>query len=403
MAASILTRDRVTLKNVPRVTDTRVMADIVTALGGSADGEGDVVLDTTHARSAEVPPELGRRMRATILMLGALVGRFHRARLPRPGGDDIGARRVEQHLRGLRAMGARIEERTHELIAEADELHGARIVFDLPTVTGTENILLAAVLADGQTEIFNAAREPHVQDLCWLLGEMGARIEGIGTEHLVIDGVRELHGTEHTVIPDYLEAGTYALAAAAVGGDLRLECSSPQDLNIVLLKLEQAGVEVEAGDGWFRVARAAGDAILPTDMSTWPYPGFPTDLQAQYMTFMTQAQGDTVISEYVHENRFQHVEQLKKMGAEITVEGRLHAFVHGPCTLSGTELAVPDIRSGAALVIAALCAEGESVLRDAWHVERGYEDIVGKLTSVGARIERVVSESGATGGTRTYE
>src|SRR5581483_2583445 len=340
---------------------------------------------------------------ATILMLGALVGRFHRARVPRPGGDDIGARRVEQHLRGLRQMGARIEERTDELIAEADELHGARIVFDLPTVTGTENILLAAVLAEGQTEIFNAAREPHVEDLCRLLGKMGARIEGIGTEHLLVDGVRELHGAEHTVIPDYLEAGTYALAAVAAGGDLRLECSSPQDLNIVLLKLEQAGVDVEAGDGWFRVAREQGRPILPTDMSTWPYPGFPTDLQAQYMTLMTQAEGDTVISEYVHENRFQHVEQLRKMGADITVEGRLHAFVHGPSRLTGTELAVPDIRSGAALVIGALCAEGESVLRNAWHVERGYEDIVGKLTSVGASIERVVSESNAASGTRTYE
>jgi UDP-N-acetylglucosamine 1-carboxyvinyltransferase len=403
MAAAILTRDRLRLTNVPRVTDTRVMGEIVAALGGSAEGEGEVVLDASLAGSSEVPPELGRRMRATILMLGALIGRFHRARVPRPGGDDIGARRVEQHLRGLRQMGARIEERTDELVAEADELHGARIVFDLPTVTGTENILLAAVLAHGETEIFNAAREPHVQDLCWLLGKMGARIEGIGTERLLVEGVRELHGAEHTVIPDYLEAGTYALAVAAAGGDLRLECSSPQDLNIVLLKLEQAGVDVEVGEGWFRVARDQASPILPTDMSTWPFPGFPTDLQAQYMTFMTQAQGDTVISEYVHENRFQHVEQLRKMGAGIEVEGRLHAFVHGPCTLRGTELAVPDIRSGAALVIAALCAEGESVLRNARHVERGYEDIVGKLTSVGAHVDHVVSESSPAFGTRTYE
>ena len=403
MAAAILARDRVRLSNVPRVTDTRVMGDILKALGGSAEGEGEVVLDATNATSAEVPADLGRRMRATILMLGALVGRFRRARVPRPGGDDIGARRVEQHLRGLRQMGARIEDRPDELIAEADDLHGARIVFDLPTVTGTENILLAAVLAEGRTEIFNAAREPHVQDLCWLLGKMGARIEGIGTEHLLIDGVPELHGAEHTVIPDYLEAGTYALAAAATGGDVRLECSSPEDLNIVLLKLEQAGVDVEVGDGWFRVARDQSATILPTDMSTWPFPGFPTDLQAQYMALMTQADGETVISEYVHENRFQHVTQLAKMGADITVEGRLHAFVHGPCALKGTELAVPDIRSGAALVIAALCADGDSMLRNAWHVERGYEDLVGKLTAVGAKIERIVRDSGSSGGTRTYE
>jgi len=403
MAAAILTRDKLRLSNVPRVTDTRVMGDIIKSLGGAAEGEGEITLDATDAASPDVPDELGRRMRATILMLGALIGRFHKARVPRPGGDDIGARRVEQHLRGLRQMGARIEDRPHELVAEADELHGARIVFDLPTVTGTENILLAAVLAEGRTEMFNAAREPHVQDLCWMLGKMGARIEGIGTEHLVVDGVRELHGAEHRVIPDYLEAGTYAIAAAATGGDLKLECSSPEDLNILLLKLEQAGVDVEVGDGWFRVARKRSSPIRPTDMSTWPFPGFPTDLQAQYMALMTQADGETVISEYVHENRFQHVTQIAKMGAEITVEGRLHAFVHGPCTLKGTELAVPDIRSGAALVIAALCAEGESVLRNAFHVERGYEDIVGKLTSVGARIESVVIESGSTSGTRTYE
>jgi UDP-N-acetylglucosamine 1-carboxyvinyltransferase len=403
MAAALLTKEPLRLRNVPRVTDTRVMGEILTALGCVAQGEGEMDIDAGGAGSAHVPDDLGRRMRATILLLGALLGRFHKARVPRPGGDDIGARRVEQHLRGLRQMGARIEERRDELVAECDDLHGARVVFDLPTVTGTENILLAAVLANGRTEIFNAAREPHVQDLCWLLGKMGARIEGIGSERLVVDGVGELRGAEHTVIPDYLEAGTYALAVAAAGGELKLECSAPGDLNVVLLKLEQAGARVEVGDGWFRVGRKPTTPIRPTDMSTWPFPGFPTDLQAQYMALMTQAEGETVISEYVHENRFQHVTQLIRMGADITVEGRLHAFVHGPSRLSGTELAVPDIRSGAALVIGALCAEGTSVLHNAWHVERGYEDIVGKLTSVGARVERVASESGAASSTGTYE
>ena len=403
MAAALLTSRPVRLSNVPRVTDTRLLGEIITRLGGSCGGEGEVEIDASGASASEVPGDLGRRMRATILLLGALLGRFRRARLPRPGGDDIGARRVEQHLRGLRQMGARIEETKDELVAEADRLRGARIVFDLPTVTGTENILLAAVLADGRTEIFNAAREPHVQDLCALLGKMGARIEGIGTERLVVDGVRELRGAEHSVVPDYLEAGTYALAVAAAGGELRLECSRPEDLNIVLLKLEQAGARIDSGEGWFRVGRRRGSPIKPTDMSTWPYPGFPTDLQAQYMALMTQAEGETVISEYVHENRFQHVNQLARMGASISVEGRLHAFVHGPCRLQGTELAVPDIRSGAALVIAALCAEGESVLRNAWHVARGYEDMAGKLASVGAQIESVFIESDASAGTRTYE
>jgi UDP-N-acetylglucosamine 1-carboxyvinyltransferase len=342
-------------------------------------------------------------MRATIVLLGAMLGRFGHARLPRPGGDDIGARRVEQHLRGLRQMGANITETPTEIVAEADPLHGARIVFDLPTVTGTENILLAGVLAQGRTEIFNAAREPHVQDLCRLLVKMGARIEGIGTERLVVDGVSELGGAEHTVISDYLEAGTYGLAVAATGGELRLECSRPEDLNMVLLKLEQAGAHVDSGDGWFRVGRQPNTKLKPNDMSTWTFPGFPTDLQAQYMALMTQADGETVISEYVHENRFQHVTQFAKMGADITVQGRLHAVVHGPCRLRGTELAIPDIRSGAALVIAAMCADGTSVLRNSWHVERGYEDMAGKLASVGARVESVTLEEAAGASGHTYE
>ncbi len=403
MAAALLTSEPLTLHNMPRVTDITVMGDIVRELGGQSEGEGTVVLNTGAALRSDVPDELGRRMRATIVLLGALLARFGRARVPRPGGDDIGARRFEQHLRGLRQMGAHITETNDEIVATADELHGDRIVFDLPTVTGTENILLAAVKAHGRTEIFNAAREPHVQDLCGLLVKMGAHIEGIGTERLIVDGTQELGGAEHTVVADYLEAGTYAIAAAAVGGNLRIECSRPQDLELLLLKLEQAGAHVEAGDGWFRVGRETRTPIQPIDMSTWTFPGFPTDLQAQYMALMTKADGESVISEYVHENRFQHVRELAKMGAEVTVEGRLHAIVHGPCRLRGTEVTIPDIRSGAALVIAALCAEGDSLLRNAWHVERGYEDMVGKLASAGARIKTVSVDLETSGGHRTYE
>jgi UDP-N-acetylglucosamine 1-carboxyvinyltransferase len=403
MAAAILTKEPITLSNVPKVTDTLLMAEILSRLGGTAEGMGTVVLHMAGAEASDVVDDLGRRMRATIVLLGALLGRFGRARLPRPGGDDIGARRVEQHLRALRQMGARVTETETEIIAETDGLHGERIVFDLPTVTGTENILLAAVLAKGRTDIFNAAREPHVQDLCRLLVKMGARIEGVGTERLVVDGVPELGGAEHTVVADYLEAGTYALAVAATGGELRIECSRPEDLNMVLLKLEQAGAQVEVGEGWFQVGRQAGTRLKPNDMSTWTFPGFPTDLQAQYMALMTQADGKTVISEYVHENRFQHVNQLAKMGAGITVEGRLHAVVHGPCRLRGTDVAIPDIRSGAALVIAAMCAEGESLLRNSWHVERGYEDMAGKLASAGARIEVVTVDDASPASGRTYE
>lgn len=403
LAATLLTREPVTLHNVPRVTDTAVMGEIIERLGGAVAGDGTMSVDTRGLSGSDVPDELGRKMRATIVLLGALLGRFGRARLPRPGGDDIGARRVEQHLRGLRQMGARIAETDTEIVAEADRLRGVRIVFDLPTVTGTENILLAAVLAEGRTEIFNAAREPHVEDLCRLLAKMGARIDGIGTERLVVDGARELGGAEHTVVADYLEAGTYAIAVTAAGGELRIDCSRPEDLEVLLLKLEQAGATVKTGDGWFSVARQASSKLLPIDMSTWTFPGFPTDLQAQYMALMTQADGDSVISEYVHENRFQHVRELARMGADISVEGRLHALVHGPRRLRGTEVAIPDIRSGAALVIAALCAEGETILRSAWHVERGYEDMAGKLASVGARITSVNVGEDRVGTSRTYE
>src|SRR5258708_14985749 len=256
MAAALLTKETVTLSNVPKVRDTYLMAESPGGLGGSTEGDGGVAVNMGGAQASDVPADLGRRMRATILLLGALLGRFGRARLPRPGGDDIGARRVEQHLRGLRQMGAQITETDTEIIAEADRLRGQRIVFDLPTVTGTENILLAAVLAEGRTEIFNAAREPHVQDLCSLLAKMRARIEGIGSERVVVEGVRDLGGAEHTVIADYLEAGTYALAVAATGGEGRLECSRSEDLNMVLLQLEQARAHVAAGEGGVPGGRA---------------------------------------------------------------------------------------------------------------------------------------------------
>lgn len=403
MAAALLTKERVTLHNAPRVTDTEVMSEIMRSLGGKASGAGTIAMDMSSASKSEVPDELGRRMRATILMLGALLSRFGHARVPRPGGDDIGARRVDQHLRGLQEMGAHITETDDEIVADADRLRGGRVVFDLPTVTGTENLLLAAVKAEGRTEIFNAAREPHVQDLCRLLIKMGAHIEGVGTERLIVEGQSELHGTEHAVIADYLEAGTYAIAVAAAGGELQLDCSRPQDLQIPLLKLEQAGAHVDIGDGWFRVRRRSGTRLKPVDMSTWTYPGFPTDLQAQYMALMTQADGDSVISEYVHENRFQHVRELSKMGANMNVTSRLHAFVHGPTRLRGTDVDIPDIRSGAALVIAGLCADGETLLHNAWHVERGYEEMVRKLASVGAQIETVGDEAGAQRSVQTYE
>lgn len=390
MAASLLTRDRVVLHNVPQVADTELMRSILQALDGRADPlpDGGMALQAAGAISGKVPDELGRRMRASIVLLGALVARAGVARLPRPGGDEIGARRVEQHIRGLRAMGAEITEtETHFVARTRGRLRGARVILDLPTVTGTENLILAATLAEGRTEILNAAREPHVQDLCRLLKAMGAEIHGTGTDEIVVQGVEALHGAEHRVISDYLEAGTYAIAATGTGGEVVLECSPPEDLVPVLLKLQQAGAEIDSEPGLIRVRRSRRRHLRPVDMVTWVHPGFPTDLQAQYLTLMTQADGESVISEYLFENRFQHVNELLRMGARIAINGR-DAFVRGPAVLHGTDVIVPDIRSGAALVIAALCARGKSELHHAWHIDRGYQDMVSKLKELGARIER---------------
>ncbi len=388
MAGSMLTSDRVILRNVPEVADTELMREIIFALGGRTRALADGALSISSKEiDSSVPDDLGRRMRASIVLLGALLARTGRARLPRPGGDEIGARRVEQHIRGLRQMGADIAETKTEFVARARRLHGARVIFDLPTVTGTENILLAAATAEGRTEIFNAAREPHVQDLARFLQKMGAQIHGAGTDEIVIEGVERLHGADHRVIPDYLEAGTYAIAAAATGGDVTLECSPPDDLTQVLLKLQQAGAEIQTGEEMIRVRRNRRGHLLPVDLSTWVYPGFPTDLQAQFLALMTLAHGDSIVSEYLFENRFQHVPELLRMGARITVHGR-DCHIHGPSRLHGIDVIVPDIRSGAALVIAALCANGVTELHQAWHVDRGYQDLVGKLTDLGGRIKR---------------
>ncbi|HSR26590.1 MAG TPA: UDP-N-acetylglucosamine 1-carboxyvinyltransferase [Candidatus Eisenbacteria bacterium] len=389
MAAAMLTREPVSLGNVAQVADAELMCEILRDLGVTVEqpGCGRVRLTATDAAGI-VSDELGRRMRASVVLLGALLGRVGTARLPKPGGDRIGARRVEMHVRGLRAMGAEVTESAYEFVARApDGLRGARVVLDMPTVTGTENIIMAGVLADGRTEIFNAAREPHVQDLCRCLTSMGARIRGAGTNEIVVEGVRGLRGTEHRVIPDYLEAGTYAIAVTAAGGDVVLEDGPSQDLPSVLLKLQEAGAEVETRGDEIRVRRDPAQPLRPVDLWTWAHPGFPTDLQPQYVALMTQAQGAAIITEPIYDNRFRHVTELTRMGARITVDGR-DAIVRGPARLHGTDVVVPDIRSGAALVIAALCARGTTEVTDAWHIERGYEDLPGKLRALGADVER---------------
>ncbi|GAC1656735.1 MAG: UDP-N-acetylglucosamine 1-carboxyvinyltransferase [Candidatus Dormibacteraceae bacterium] len=385
LAACLLTSRSVRLTTLAEVSDTEVMLDILRGLGCTVE---DGVITAARV-GTDVPADLARRMRASILLLGPMLARTGAVRLPKPGGDDIGMRRMEQHIAGLRRMGAQIEETDTEIIGRAPHLHGARIALDMPTVTGTENLMMAATLADGRTEILNAAREPHVADLARMLTRLGANIVGAGTDAIVIEGVAELGGGEHMVTTDYLEAGTYALAVAATGGDIELECSPVDDLPMLLLKLEEAGVEVEVSGDVMHISRRPSAPLRAVDLTTWVHPGFPTDLQAQYMALMTQATGTSVVSEFLFENRFQHVPDLIRMGAEIELHART-ALVHGPSRLRGTEVTVPDIRSGAALVIAGLCAEGETILHHSWHVDRGYPDLVARLGDLGAEIRRDV-------------
>lgn len=388
MAAALLSDEPVELVNAPDIEDIGTMAEMIRHLGV------DVELVERHhwrisagtIRSRSVGAHLSRRMRGSFLLLGALVARTGEATIAKPGGDDIGMRRVEQHLEGLRLMGAEVEEQTDAYSAHAKHLRGARIRLDIPTVTGTENLMMAAVLADGITVISNAAREPHVYDLARCLVGMGAHISGAGTELIVIEGSggRLLHGTTHSVTSDYIEAGTYLVAAAATGGDVVVKRMRPTDLSWLVNKLRATGCTVVEGSG---VIRIQGGALRAVDVTTWPHPGFATDLQPQFGALMTQAKGTSVISEALYENRFRHVSQLQKMGADIAVEGR-SAVVNGPSRLRGSAVVVPDIRTGAALVIAGLCADGTTELANPFHLDRGYEELEQKLTQLGAHVTR---------------
>jgi UDP-N-acetylglucosamine 1-carboxyvinyltransferase len=393
LAACLLTEEECRLKNVPRIEDVSTMMRLLEGMGVPVRWLDPQQLQVNAERLArsEVLAAMANRMRASFLLMGPLLARRGEARVAKPGGDDIGMRRVEQHLVGLRLMGARVELEGHEYVARADRLKGATIHLDMPTVTGTENLMMAAATADGVTTIHNAAREPHVVDLAMFLGKMGARIHGIGSDVLQIEGVSELSGATHRVIPDNIEAGTYAFAIAATGGEGVLEDLETADLRAVMLKLRAAGVEVEdqTHSLWVR----GNSRLQPVDVTTWPHPGFPTDLQAPFVSVMTQAHGRCVVSEAVFENRFQHVPELRKLGADIYVEGR-SAIVSGPSTLHGGTVTVPDIRSGAALVVAALSARGTTVLDNVYHLDRGYQDIVSKLQGLGAQIRRVEREAG---------
>lgn len=390
LAACLLTDEECKLKNVPRIEDVSTMAKLLERMGASVEwSETDrqqLRVNAAGLARGDVLASLASRMRASFLLMGPLLARRGEARVAKPGGDDIGMRRVEQHLVGLRLMGARVELEEGNFVARADRLKGATIHLDMPTVTGTENLMMAAATADGITTIHNAAREPHVVDLALFLEKMGARLRGIGTDILQIDGVRELSGATHRVIPDNIEAGTYAIAIAATGGEGTVEEVDTNDLRAVILKLRASGADVE--DVGHALHITGNRRLQPVDVTTWPHPGFPTDLQAPFVSLMTQADGRCVVSEAVFENRFQHVPELRKLGADIYVEGR-SAIISGPTELHGGSVRVPDIRSGAALVVAALCARGTTVLGNVFHLDRGYEDLVAKLEALGARITRV--------------
>lgn len=388
LTASLLTDETLVLHNVPRVRDLRTLARLLDHLGIGSTEEGDgVVLRREGDGSADdAPYEVVKTMRASVLVLGPLLARRGHARVSLPGGCAIGIRPIDQHLKGLEALGAEVTIAHGYVEARASQLTGARFRFDLQTVTGTENVLMAAVLARGTTVLENCAREPEITDLVRLLNAMGARIEGAGGETLVIHGVRELGGATHTVIPDRIEGGTYLLGAALTGGDVLLEGADAADLAPLLSKLAEIGVEVEVSPAGLRV-RCDGP-LTSADIETAPHPHFPTDLQAQYMALMTQAEGVATIRETIFENRFQHAPELGRMGADVRVDGN-SATVHGPTELTGATVMATDLRASACLVLAGLAAQGETIVDRIYHLDRGYERMELKLHALGARVERI--------------
>jgi len=391
MAAALLTREPLRLHNIPRVRDIITMAKLLAHMSARVETPdvppSSMTVQAETVSHAEAPYELVKTMRASVLTLGPLVGRFGYARVSLPGGCAIGARPIDLHLKALEKMGATISTEHGYVEARADRLRGAQIIFDKITVTGTENILMAATLAEGETVLENAACEPEVTDLATLLAKMGAQIAGAGTPTVRIRGVRALHGAEHSIIPDRIETGTFLVAGAVAGGELLLTGCVPEHLTAVCDKLAETGAEVRAqGKSCLRVRN--GRPLAAADLTTEEYPGFPTDMQAQYMVLATQARGSSIITETIFENRFLHASELVRMGASIAVEGR-QAVVRGPTPLSGAKIIASDLRASASLVLAGLIASGETLVDRVYHLDRGYERIEEKLRAVGARITRI--------------
>jgi UDP-N-acetylglucosamine 1-carboxyvinyltransferase len=389
LASSLLASGRSTYRNVPDLGDVVTMKKLLRQLGAEVDGDGRTTVDSTNVTNFEAPYELVKTMRASALVLGPLVARHGQARVSLPGGCAIGARPIDQHLKGLEALGARIELEHGLVSAKAKRLRGATIVFDMVTVTGTENLMMAAALAKGCTTLENAACEPEVEEMARVLNKMGARVRGAGTSLITIEGVDELHPLDHAIIPDRVEAGTLMVAAAVTRGNVLVRDCLPEHLDAVIAKLRAAGVEVTVeGDAVRVVGRGE---IRPADIATRPYPGFPTDMQAQFMVLMAQAHGQSVLSENIFENRFMHVPELRRMGADIVVEGHT-AIVRGPTKLKGAKVMATDLRASACLVLAGLIAAGTTEVLRVYHLDRGYEHLEKKLRGLGADIRRVKGE-----------
>jgi len=391
MAAALLTEEPVILENIPQVRDIETTRKLLAAMGAEVElGYGRAHHRTTICASALVAPEasyeLVKTMRASTLVLGPLVARCGRARVSLPGGCAIGARPIDLHIKGLEKLGAKIVQDHGYVEATTSRLKGAEIVFDKITVTGTEDLLMAATLAEGETVMQNCAREPEVADLAALLNAMGAKIQGAGTSTIRIKGVAKLHGARHRIVPDRIEAGTFIVAAALTSGDVNVAGCDPAHLTAILQKLEETGVKTAVKADSVRVM---GDQPLQAaDLNTEEYPGFPTDMQAQYMALATQASGTSIITENIFENRFMHAQELVRMGANIKIEGR-RAVVRGKTPLSAAAVLASDLRASASLVLAALVADGETIIDRVYHIDRGYEHIEEKLKGVGAEIRRV--------------
>ena len=388
LAATLLTRGRNVVEGVPKVCDVATMIQLLQDLGAEVESYGNekIILDTSSADNPEAPYDLVSTMRASCLVLGPLLARLGRARVSLPGGCAIGARPIDLHIKGLEAMGAKVWLERGYVHGTAACLKGIQFYFDTVSVTGTANLMMAASLAEGKTVLENAAKEPEVVFLADILNQAGAKIEGHGTDMITIQGVSSLKPIECRIFPDRIEAGTYMIAAAITRGEVLIENCIPQHVEPIILKLQEAQVEVKTEGASIRVK--GGRPLLPVNARTHPYPGFPTDLQAQYMALMTLAHGQSIIIENVFENRFMHVAELKRMGADITLDGHT-AVIRGVESLSGAPVMATDLRASASLVIAALAAKGQSVISRVYHIDRGYMSMEKKLSRLGARIRRV--------------